>query len=305
MTDVVMVTSAGNYARGHHRTAFEDRDLDGQHDFEDVRGLPIYFTKGRRNVQIVWNDFQQCGWNDVNAYLWTRSGELIGKSVRQQTPYGDSCHPSESIVVNIETDDWTFLTLENIGYGTPQIDIMARGGYVYNTQRSGSIVDPGMHPSVLTVGAVRVDDYLMNDVESFSSAGPDVNFAEGSLFQKPEVLGPNGIDTLSYGSKGFFGTSASTPSTVGALALYKEAHPELSNYDSMHKLIEQSVEAAEYKHVNSTYGKIRLPDPPNTHETACSGSLGLFFGLCVWRFSKARQRRMGYNERNTPRHKGS
>ena len=93
---------------------------------------------------------------------------------------------------------------------------MARGGYVYNTQREGSIVDPGMHPSVLTVGAVRVDDYMFNDVESFSSAGPTVSADSVSRIEKPEVLAPNGLSTLSYGSKGFFGTSASTPATVGA-----------------------------------------------------------------------------------------
>jgi len=302
--DVVMVTSAGNYARGHHRTTFEDVDRDGQHDFDDVRGLPIYFTKGRRNVQIVWNDFQQCGWNDVNVYLWSRSGELIGKSLRQQTPYADSCHPSESIVVDVETDGWTFLTLENIGYGRPKIDIMARGGYVYNTQRAGSIVDPGMHPSVLTVGAVRVDNYLFNDVESFSSAGPNTDVQDGVLVQKPEVLGPNGIDTISYGSKGFFGTSASTPATVGVLALYKEAHPELTNYQTMQKLIEHSIELTEYQSVNSTYGKIRLPNPPNTHETSCSGSFALLFGLCIWRFCKAPLFRMGYNRTHPLRHKG-
>ena len=66
--DVVMVTSAGNYARGHHRTSFADTDFNGHHDFEDARGLPIYFTKGRRNIQVVWDDFQQCGWNDINAF---------------------------------------------------------------------------------------------------------------------------------------------------------------------------------------------------------------------------------------------
>ena len=55
--DVVMVTSAENYARGHHRTFYEDTDFNGSHDFDDARGLPIYFTKGRRNVQIIWDDF--------------------------------------------------------------------------------------------------------------------------------------------------------------------------------------------------------------------------------------------------------
>ena len=298
--DVVMVTSAGNYARGHHRTFFEDKDFNGSHDFDDSRGLPIYFTEGRRNVQIVWDDFQQCGWNDVNAYLWNRDGDLIAKGVRQQSPYIEGCHPTESLVVEIEKDQWTFLTLENEGYGNPHIDIMARGGYVYNTQRAGSIVDPGMHPSVLTVGAVRVDGYLFNDVESFSSAGPTLTLEHPSRIQKPEVLAPNGLDTLSYGSKGFFGTSASTPAVVGSLALYKQKHPALSNHDAAQKLIEQAVQVQEFDYTNSVYGKVRLPSPTINEPSAyCASSIGLCLTLCLWRFAPARKNRIGYT-RPTP-----
>ena len=161
----------------------------------------------------------------------------------------------------MESDQWTFLTLQNEGYGYPNIDIMARGGYVFNTQRAGSIVDPGMHPSVLTVGAVRVDGYLFNDVESFSSTGPGLELDNPSRIQKPEVLAPNGLDTLSYGSKGFFGTSASTPATVGSLALYKQKHPTLSNHKLTQQLVEQAVQVQDFDYTNSVYGKIRLPEP--------------------------------------------
>ena len=304
--DIVMVTSAGNYARGHHRTFFEDVDLNGNHDFEDARGLPVYFTKGRRNIQVVWDDFQQCGWNDINAFLWNKSGDLIAKGVRQQSPFADACHPAESIVVEIETDQWTFLTLENEGYGQPAIDIMARGGYIYNSQRSGSIVDPGMHPSVLTVGAVRVNGYLFNDVESFSSAGPVVTLDSMSKVEKPEIVAPNGLDTMSYGSKGFFGTSASTPATVGALALYKTRYRDLSNHDLTQRLIEQSVQIQDFDYTNSVYGKIRLPDPAaSTAPANCSSSVGLCLTLFLWRFAPARNKIIGYTTPTPLRKKGS
>ncbi len=289
--DVVMVTSAGNYARGHHRTTFVDENLDRQHDFEDARGLPIYWTPGRRSVQIVWDDFQQCGWNDVNAYLWSRSGELLAKSLRQQSPYTDNCHPSESIVANIDTEQWTFLTIENLGYGQPQIDIMARGGYVYQTQIDNSIVDPGMHPSVLTVGAVRADDYTNQSLESFSSVG-----ALNTPIAKPEVVGPNGVSTLSYGSKNFFGTSASTPAVTGALALYKNAHPTLSNYELTQQLIHRSIPDNQLLETStfSEYGKVRLPSPIEQQHATCSGSPVLFSCLLYWGLSKARRSRIGY-----------
>jgi len=283
--DIVMVTSAGNYARGHHRTAFIDQNVDGWHDFEDLRGLPIYMGQGRRTVQIVWDDFNQCGWNDINAYLWTRDGELIGKSTRQQSPYAESCHPSETIIAEIDQEQWTFLTIENEGFGTPNIDVMARGNYVYKTHRDASIVDPGMHPSVLTVGAVRVDNYLQQGLESFSSIG-----TIDSLIQKPEVVGPNGVDTISYGSKGFFGTSASTPAVAGALAVYKTAHPNLSNYELTQQLIKQSLPDIEWMESSySQHGKVRLPTPVQTVNTPASCSLSplLLIGLMLWRWNKA------------------
>ena len=283
--DIVMVTSAGNYARGHHRTPFTDQNIDGWHDFEDQRGLPIYMGEGKRTVQIVWDDFNQCGWNDINAYLWTRSGDLIAKSIRQQSPYEDSCHPSETIIAEIEQEQWTFLTIENEGFGTPNIDVMARGNYVYQTHRDASIVDPGMHPSVLTVGAVRVDDYLQQGLESFSSIGPT-----DSLIHKPEVVGPNGVDTIAYGSKGFFGTSASTPAVVGALAVYKTAHPTLSNYELTQQLITQSLPDVEWMEPSySQHGKVRLPTPiTRTDSTSyCSLSPLLLIGLLLWRWNKA------------------
>ena len=254
--DVQMVTSSGNYARGHHRDSFKDTDADGWHDFEDPRGLPVYWTKGRRNIQIIWDDFDHCGESDLNIYLWNRDGDLIGKSLRQQIRSDEQCYPFERITAEIETDDWTFLTIENVGNGIPAFDIMARGGFVYESHRDGSIVDPGTHPSVLTVGAVRVDNYILNEVESFSSYGPTNNH-----LSKPEVVGPNGLSSVSYGPKGFFGTSASTPAVTAALAVYKSANPELSNRDVTNHIIESALSPTHLNQWTAEMGagKVRLP----------------------------------------------
>jgi hypothetical protein len=242
----------------------------------------VYWTKGRRNIQIIWDDFHHCGQSDLNIYLWSRSGDLIGKSLRQQRRDDEQCYPFERITAEIESDDWTFLTLENVGDGIPAFDIMARGGFVYESHRDGSIVDPGTHPSVLTVGAVRVDDYLLNDVESFSSYGPTNNH-----LSKPEVVGPNGLSSVSYGPKGFFGTSASTPAVTSALAVYKSAHPELSNREVTNHIIDSALSPT---HPNQWTpemgaGKVRLPplDVPTSNAQCGFGPIGIialvFFSL--------------------------
>ena len=59
---------------------------------------------------------------------------------------------------------------------------------------AGSIADPGTHPDVLTVAAVRANGYLQNGPESYSSQGP----THGGV-DKPDIAGPDGLTTSAYG----------------------------------------------------------------------------------------------------------
>ena len=280
--DIVLVTSSGNYARNHAQGQLVDNNLDKQHDFLDTRGLPIYYTQGLWNINVLWNEFGNCGTTDINAFLYDRDGNLVAKSLRQQTPITEtnpSCFPLEIVTADISVADWYFLQLE-IEHSSqlPRFDIMARGGYVYQAQGEGSIVDPGTHPSAFTVGAVRIDNYLQNDIEVFSSFGPTNND-----LQKPDVVAPDGIDSLAYGSKNFFGTSAATPAVAGAMAVLKSAHPTWSNYQIKEE-IEKNAISSDLGIIRSQtmgHGKIRLP---NTNEatTQCSGLLLIFPVLCMW-----------------------
>ena len=82
--------------------------------------------------------------------------------------------------------------------------------------KAGSIMEPGDNPNALTVGAVRFT--TPNSIEPFSSRGPT---ADGAI--KPDIVAPDGVDSVSFGS--FFGTSASAPHAVGAAALVKGWQP--------------------------------------------------------------------------------
>ena len=278
---ILMVTSAGNYASQHYRSEFVDEDHDQFFDFADSRGLPIYLREGIRNINLIWDDFNRCGSSDLDATLWNREGELVARSTRVQDRHSNNCAPIERVKAQIINEDWHFLKVELVrGQRSPAIDIMARGSTVYQGTQGGSIVDPGTHPSVLTIGAVRVDDYVNSPLEGFSSQGPT---ATGLL--KPDLVGPNGLSTESYGPKGFFGTSASTPAVTGALAVLLSGTPKLSPLEAAVKLKRNALNAFPSEPYFTAdnefgFGRARLPQPPDRSPTRCGGMwslLALFF----------------------------
>jgi len=72
----------------------------------------------------------------------------------------------------------------------------------------------------VTVGAVAWDS---RGLEGYSSRGPT---ADNRV--KPDVVGPDAVDTASYGAGAFTGTSAATPHVAGAAALILSKNPSLS-----------------------------------------------------------------------------
>ena len=265
--DIAMITSAGNYAQQHFRSAFNDSDGDNFHDFDNSLGLPVYFREGRRRLNLLWDEFDLCGYNDLDLYVRNENGALIGRGTKEQTLQQDNCHPSERITIEITEEGWHYLQVYQKGNnGIPTFDIMARGGFVYQGTTEHSIVDPGNHPNVLTVGAVRVDDYLHSSLEGFSSQGPN-SFG----LTKPDLVGPNGLTTLSYGPKNFFGTSASTPAVAGMFAVFMSGHPDLTILDGLDHLKWSAVSDDLFTSPTAQigYGRARLPSVQS--DIGCAG----------------------------------
>ena len=89
--------------------------------------------------------------------------------------------------------------------------------------------------------------------ESFSSQGPTI---DGRI--KPDIMGPDGVNTFSYGSDGFFGTSAAAPHIAGAAALIKSSNPENFTAQMLrNKLLEATVDLGE-RGKDNIYGEGRL-----------------------------------------------
>ena len=281
---VLMVTSAGNYAEQHWTETFSDTDGDGQHEFrldEDTTTefLPIYFKTGTRKVHLIWNDFSNCGDTDLDAFVIDKNYDVVGWSNDVQHPAEDGCWPVERVRVSVEKSGWYWLSVVRTG-GVPHVsmDIMARGGEVYNAMAEASITDPGTHPQVLTVGAVRADDYLFNQPEHYSSRGPT-----HAGLDKPDLAGPDGLTTTVYGATGFYGTSASTPAVAAAVALVMSQEPGRTGAQAAQILMDGAFsQRSTWQAADQGLGAghVRLPSP-SAKSRGCGEGL-LFLSMVFW-----------------------
>lgn len=285
--NILMVASSGNYARGHHKSRFTDGDADGRMDFDGSNGLDVFLRAGApRGVYLSWNQFSSCGATDLDLVLRDREGNILGTSEAEQVLGGERCSPVERVRGTVDEDAWARLEVVHRGGATANVEVnlLATAGQIANSQAEGSLSDPGSHPSVFTVGAVRADDYLRNDVESFSSWGPNL-----LGHPKPDIVGPDGLTTEAYGAVGFYGTSAATPAVAGLVAVVMSSDPSLSPYEAADKLRAWAY-SPDLEDTSPRWGagKARLPTSPS--ETAC-GQRPLWAGLLLAPLLAFRRRR--------------
>ena len=235
---ILMVTSAGNYASSHWRQRFVDADGDGRMDFDGSNRLRVWYREeSTRGAYVSWNQFHSCGLTDLDVVVRDDEGNILGRSETvQQLNREDEdqkCEPIERARIDTETSRWVWMeVLRKSGPTTDlMVDIIAPGGRIADSMASGSIVDPGADPRVLTVGAVNVRGYLNNDVEVFSSQGPVASGAN-----KPDLAGPDGVSVPAYGGNGFFGTSAATPVVAGLVAVVMSEDPTLTPIQAADRL---------------------------------------------------------------------
>ncbi len=230
---ILLVSSAGNYANQHYWAEFQDTNRDGLHDFEDEsQALPVYLNQGTTTINLIWDDYFSCGATDLDGYVYNNEGNLVGMGHRSQITGDSGCRPVESISARVSEKGTHYLVVDRAA-GTEHVrfDIITRSGSVQNARQARSVTDPGSHPGAFTVGAVRADGYRTNGAESFSSHGPT-----HAGVDKPNIAGPDGLTTSVYGQRGFYGTSAATPSVAAALALLMHEDPRLSPFQAARKL---------------------------------------------------------------------
>jgi hypothetical protein len=258
--DVLLVTSAGNSAEQHWVGSYEDMDGDRRLDGDGANGWWVYLGQGdAKRFYLNWNQYGRCGRSDLDLYLFDSRGHIVGRSEKAQDAEADQCQPVERLTGVAEEAGWYWLEVHHRAGETAGLSVRlhARNGFFEHPVPRGSVADPGAIPSAFAVGAVRAAGYLANDVESFSSWGPN---AAGVM--KPDIAGPDGISTDAYGGRGFYGTSAAAPAVTGALAVLMSMEPTLSPYEAADRLQSAAIlQGPTYAQPRPQWGagKARLP----------------------------------------------
>lgn len=255
--NVLPVLSAGNFAGNgsdaHHEGTTTDSDSDRWHEFAPGDETMHFSAVAGAPVSIVLNwDRWPATDQDYDLYIWD-SG-LTGYWA-YDTPQTGTQEPLEGgffvppYTGTYHLTIWRYSAIPGIRY-----EVYARGlagGFEYPVAQS-SLACPGDAVGALTVGAIGWHNWSSGPQEFFSSQGPT---NDGRL--KPEICGPDAVDTLSYGTMPFYGTSAAAPHVAGAAALFKSAHPLWTAADVRSHLLSSAVDMG-VPGADNVYGYGRL-----------------------------------------------
>ncbi len=226
---ITFVKSAGNTGQKHYYGAYNDDDGNQWHNFApDDEILEFDSYEGETyKFHLSWSDWGE--WNgreysgtdqDYDLYLLKWSGsewEILNYSTNTQDGSQD---PAERMTGVFPADGRYGVAFKHHSGDKPvNFELYYRGAFLNQEYivSEGSITNGGESPYVITVGAYNWDD---QSLAGYSSRGPTRN---GLI--KPDIAGPAGVSCHAYGTRGFHGTSASTPHVAGAVALVRSFVP--------------------------------------------------------------------------------
>lgn len=228
---VLFVVSAGNEALEHWSGGFKDEDGDGFNEFAPADETNELYAQAGSAIKVFlsWDDWP-ASTDDYDLYLLDESFNLVAYSANPQTGFQP---PTEGIIYIPPKTGVYRIAIRRAGGGEggAKFHLFSFDHPLEHYVEAGSLTCPAEARGSLAVGAAF---FGTNEAESFSSRGPT---DDGRI--KPDLTGPDGVSTASYGPVSFFGTSASAPHVAGAAALLLSVNPELTP-DQLQSLLEGS-----------------------------------------------------------------
>lgn len=318
---ILWVNAAGNFAAGAHWEGWwHDGDGDAFLDFAPGVNTNTFWPELLKPVGfwLTWDAWPATD-QDLDLYLiHLPTGEVVASSTTTQA--GAQPPTEQAFFVPTLPGPYGVVIHGHRLTKTVRLELFASATVKLQVSvAESSIPSPADAPFVLAVGAIPWRNWNSGPQAPYSSQGP-TNASRGNPVQhvKPDLMGPDGVDTLIYGGAGFTGTSAAAPHVAGALALVWSAHPNWTA-EQVRFWLEFAAADLGTPGKDNVYGwgRLRLPEPALPSPPAASthsytvpgwhlvsvptvGDKAEIFGATLWHWDGAQYRALAPGEEVHP-----
>lgn len=263
---ILWVNSAGNHAQRHYEAVFRDTDYDGFHNItSDNELIRLYAEAGEIiRVYLTWNDWPTTN-QDYDLFLFDDSFNELSASLTVQN---GTQEPTETIAYLAPYTGNYYIKIEKYSASSNHQFELYSSHPLNPSVAFSSLASPADAKQVLTVGAINYTKWTTGPLEPFSSQGPSNNW-----LPKPDIMGPDGVSTYTYGTNEFLGTSAAAPHVAGAAALLWSSNPNFSVEQIRSSLINSAIDMGD-NGPDNVYGLGRL-----NLQTQFTGTIGTSFTI--------------------------
>jgi subtilisin family serine protease len=256
---VLWVNAAGNSARRHWMGQWNDWDKDGWHNFSGASETNKITVTGESLIVVGlrWDEAWGGSSDDYDLFLFDSSMTEVARSDNVQDNDDD---PLERIVYYFPSPGIYHLAISRQpGEEDRTLELFSEEHDLHFRTAASSLWVPADSPGSLTVGAT----YWQNSaLEDSSSRGPT---RDGRV--KPDLVAPDGVsvNTETWRSSGFYGTSASAPHVAGAAAVVLQVLSAATPTETQNWLEGRAVDLGSVGKDNAYgAGRLSLGDPPLT-----------------------------------------